>query len=64
MLQVWKITIPSHNTNAPSSHGWALAHTAEEAKALSGFGKAVIQQMPEHIWIVRERIIWVNQTAT
>lgn len=64
MLQVWKIKVLSDTSNAPSTHGWALAHTAEEAKTLSGFENAIIQQMPEHIWIARERVIWVNQAGT
>lgn len=60
MLQVWKLTVPSDNINVPSAQGWALAHTAVEAKALSGYENVLIQQKPEHIWIARERVIWVK----
>ncbi|WP_299852613.1 hypothetical protein [uncultured Roseovarius sp.] len=63
MLQVWKIEVPTEATDLPSVHGWALAHSVEEAKSLSGFENAIIQQKPEHIWIARERIIWEKRAA-
>ncbi|WP_458792180.1 hypothetical protein [Yoonia sp. MH D7] len=61
ILQVWKIEVPSAAANSLSIHGWALAHTADEAKSLSGFKNAIIQQKPEHIWVARERVVWENQ---
>ena len=64
MLQVWKIEVPANATNAPSTHGWALAHTADEAKALSGFENAIIQQKPEHLWIAPHRVIWEKPVFT
>ena len=63
MLQVWKIEVPTDKTDSRPLHGWALAHTAEEAKSLAGFKNAVIEQKPEHLWIARERVIWENRVA-
>ncbi len=64
MLQVWKIEVPAEVANAPSTHGWALANTADEAKSLSGFENAIIQQKPEHLWIVPQRVIWEKRLAS
>lgn len=62
-LQVWKIEVQPAAANGLSIHGWALAHTADEAKSLSGFKNAIILQKPEHIWVARERVVWENQLA-
>lgn len=58
MLQVWKIEVPSSSVDGSTVFGWALARTAEEAKALCGQDNAMIQQMPEHLWIAKEHVIW------
>lgn len=58
MLQVWKIEVSSTSTNGTTAHGWALAHTADEAKSLSGFENAVIHRKPDHLWIAKERVVW------
>ncbi len=63
MLQVWKIEIPALREGEPTAYGWALAHTADEAKLLSGYENATIRQMPEHLWIARERVIWEQPSA-
>ena len=63
MLQVWKIEIPLDRADVSVVHGWALAKTAEEAKLLSGHENSVIKQMPEHLWIARERVVWESRTA-
>ena len=63
MLQVWKIEIPTLCANNPTTCGWALAHTAEEAKKLSGCENAAIRRMPEHLWIARERVIWESPNS-
>ncbi len=62
MLQVWKIEVTSVSANGITAHGWALAHTADEAKLLSGFENAVIFRKPDHLWIVPERIVWERTT--
>ena len=62
MLQVWRFHVPSKCEHRPAGSGWALAHNAEEAKNLSGSENAIIEQMPEHLWIAAERVVWVTPT--
>ena len=57
MLQVWKIVI-NDGTGLPIKTGWALARTARGAINLSGYEKATIKQMPEHLWIACENLVW------
>lgn len=62
MLQVWKIEVPSDQGDDSIVHGWALAETAEEAKALSGREDSVVQKKVEHLWIAKERVVWETQS--
>jgi hypothetical protein len=58
MLQVWKIKLAADPKGARSVNGWVLAHTAKEARSLSGVEEAIVQRKPEHLWIAKDRVIW------
>jgi len=58
MLQVWRINVPAGPNRPSPAQGWAVAHTAIEAKELSGIDSSIITQEPERMWIANQKIIW------
>lgn len=60
MLQVWKIETQNKCDPQKPRYGWVLAETIVEAQTLADDPLANVRQMPDHLWIAKERIIWVN----
>lgn len=58
MLQVWKIEVPIAPEAKGKTRGWALAHTADEARKIAGVKNAEVTRKPDHLWVARERLVW------